>query len=103
MDQRFSFINDDKTSKLIFATTVKGPNVLYKMRVKSKTVDGNLNIEEFIDIKGWKAQGNKLSDYKLVSAKLIETEQQHDENDDENDDDDNLGNLQIGDTIELDF
>ena len=32
-----------------------------------------INIDEFIDIKGWKASGNKMSSYLRMSAFIFET------------------------------
>ncbi len=73
MNQRFKFISEHRSSKLQFASTNPDPKITYNMRVKSKTIEGELNIAEFIDIKGWKAVGNKLSDHKLSKIKEIDT------------------------------
>jgi glycosyltransferase involved in cell wall biosynthesis len=63
---------EDKGTKLIFASSKKRPNVEYKMRVKSKTMTGHLDLAGFIDVKGWKATGNKFSEYKIkVSKELV--------------------------------
>jgi topoisomerase-4 subunit A len=47
------------------------PVVEYAMRVSRKKMNGEFNLEEFIEIKGWKAIGNKFSDTKLYDIALI--------------------------------
>ena len=56
---------------MLFASTKANPRITYKMRVKGKSMDGELNLKDFIDVKGWKALGNKFSDAKLTSVKEI--------------------------------
>ncbi len=70
--QTFSFITDHPQSKLLFATSKPGVRVQYNMKVQGKIMSGELAFDEFIDVKGWKALGNKLSDYKITSVKEIE-------------------------------
>ncbi len=72
--QRFKFISDHKKSKLLFATTNTNPTVSYSMRVKSQKIEETLNLAEFIDVKGWKALGNKLNEHFLMSVKEINTD-----------------------------
>lgn len=71
---RFSFISDHKSSKLLFASVKENPRISYKVKIKSQTFEGDVNLAEFIEIKGWKALGNKLSDKKLTSIKEIRVE-----------------------------
>ena len=94
-DQRFSFITEHKQSKLVFASVAAKPKISYAMRIKGKKMEGELDIADFIDVKGWKSIGNKLSDHKLSSVKEIVTETPPESNNDEP--------VQPGDTIELDF
>lgn len=70
--QRFSFISDHKDSKCYFATTHAAPRIKYAMRVKGKKMEGELDLADFIDVKGWKAIGNKLSDHKLTKVEEVE-------------------------------
>lgn len=72
LDQRFSFLTDHSDSKLIFASVKEAPRVKYALRVKSKRLEGELDIADFISVKGWKAAGNKLSDQKVSSVEEIE-------------------------------
>jgi topoisomerase-4 subunit A len=72
-DQRFPFLTEHRRTQLLYATLgEEPPRVNYKMRIKNKPVEGELDIAEFIDVKGWKAIGNKLTEYKVSSVKEVE-------------------------------
>lgn len=71
-NQKFNYLTEHKSSKLLFASVNENPRIRYSMKVKSKKIDGEINIAEFIDVKGWKALGNKLSDQKLSGIKEVE-------------------------------
>lgn len=71
--QRFQFITDHRTSKLYFATTDTEPIIRYGIKRKNKKEVETLNISKFIDVKGWKALGNKLTEYKLISIEHSQT------------------------------
>ncbi len=86
---RFTFITENSKSKLLFASIKPHPRISYKVRIKSQTMEGEVTLSEFIDIKGWKAIGNKLSDKKLSSIKEVE--------------DKDVKKLKAGDSIELDL
>jgi topoisomerase-4 subunit A len=74
LDQRFNYLTEHPQSKLLFATTQPHPKVQYAFRHKSKKMEGSIDLVEFIDVKGWKSVGNKLSDKKLISIKLQEAD-----------------------------
>ncbi|MCB9232176.1 MAG: DNA gyrase/topoisomerase IV subunit A [Bacteroidia bacterium] len=69
LDTKFSFITEDEKSNLIFATAQYHPvvNIIYNSR---KVDDQEVKLEEFIDVKGWKAVGNKLSESKIKEVEL---------------------------------
>ncbi|WP_421797064.1 DNA gyrase/topoisomerase IV subunit A [Haliscomenobacter sp.] len=71
LKERFSYLTDHKDSRLLFATIETNPQVRYSMKLKNKKMQGELNLADFIDVKGWKALGNKLSDQKLTEVELI--------------------------------
>ena len=71
LKERFSFLTDHKDSRLLFGTVEPNPQVRYSMKLKNKKMQGELNLVEFIDVKGWKALGNKLSDQKLSEVESI--------------------------------
>ncbi|MBP6809932.1 MAG: DNA gyrase/topoisomerase IV subunit A, partial [Saprospiraceae bacterium] len=70
--QRFSYLSEHKDSKLLFASIKKEPRIEYSIKIKGKKIQGEVNLADFIDVKGWKAVGNKLSDQKLSSVKELE-------------------------------
>jgi hypothetical protein len=70
--EKFVFISDHKKSLLLFATTRPHARVSYSMKIGSKKMDGEVNLSDFVDIKGWKAMGNRVSNQKLTSVKEIE-------------------------------
>ena len=103
-DQRFTFISEAKGSKLYFATIDKNPIIKYTFKEGGKKREKELNLAEFIEVKGWKALGNKLGEFKVLSAKPVESENksQHDNTAQKSDENDN-GKFKPGDTIELDL
>ncbi|MFT6815157.1 MAG: topoisomerase-4 subunit A [Sphingobacteriales bacterium] len=67
-----SFISEEKGAKLLFVSTDAKPRikVSYK-KTKTGLPDAEeLMVDEFIDVKGWKAQGNKVST-KYDVAKIV--------------------------------
>ncbi len=71
LDLKQSFITDNRASKLLFATLLPHPVISYSMTIKGKRIDGEVDLHGFIDVKGWKSLGNRLSDEKLANVKLI--------------------------------
>lgn len=69
-DAKYSYISENEGSRLLFVTAKPGPVV--KVKYSRKTIeDQELVLEEFIDVKGWKAAGNKLTDEKLRKIELV--------------------------------
>ncbi len=73
LDQRYLFISDHKDSKLLYARPGKIPLLRYSFQVKGKKTESEVQLEEFIDIKGWKALGNRLSKYKVTKVQEDDT------------------------------
>lgn len=69
--QRYPFITEHRSSKLYFVSLEDQPKVKYGYKTKEGKIEEELDFADFIDIKGWKALGNKLSDYKVISVKEI--------------------------------
>ncbi len=60
-----SFISDHKDSKLIFASTSENPLIqveIFKGKAKVKEIL-DIDLVEFIDVKGWKSLGNRLTQF----------------------------------------
>ena len=123
LNERYSYIVEHKKSLLLFASVKANPRIQYSMKIGSKKMDGEVSLADFIDVKGWKALGNRLSDQKLTGVKEIISTSVEPENNTQEDnklsdieEDDNSdtpsvsdvkneenGKYQAGDTIEFDF
>ncbi|WKN31289.1 DNA gyrase/topoisomerase IV subunit A [Porifericola rhodea] len=74
MDRKFSFITDARSSKLLLATTMKQPQVemTYRKDGQKKHEQQIMDLDVMVDIKGWKALGNQLTQHKVKDIKLID-------------------------------
>ena len=79
LNQRFNFITDHKNSSLLYATTDEDPAVKYTYKEKKEKIEEILDIAEFIDVKGWKALGNKVCEGKVTNLSEYEEEEEEDE------------------------
>ena len=72
--KRFPFISESKGSKMVAVSTHEAPQVEIKMQreKKSEKETESILLSAFIDVKGWKATGNKLNYYK-VSEVTVKT------------------------------
>ena len=76
LDKRFLFISEVKGSKLLAVTTNPEPLVEVKFQ-RDKKADKEaekIALHEFIDVKGWKAMGNKLNYFRINSLDLLTNE-----------------------------
>lgn len=73
LDKKFVFISEQKGAKLVLATTVPQPQVEVTYMIKGvkerKTM--SVDLDMLIDIKGWKAMGNKLSPHSVKKVTLL--------------------------------
>lgn len=76
MDKRFGFISEEKGSKLVMITTVAQPQIEVHYTEKGsrerKTVTYDMDM--LIDVKGWKATGNKLSAHSVKKVVLLNSD-----------------------------
>jgi topoisomerase IV subunit A len=70
--EKFSYLTDHKSSKLLFVSVKKAARIQYSMKINSKKMTGELDVTTFVDVKGWKAAGNKFTDQLLTNIKEIE-------------------------------
>ncbi len=102
--QRFQFISDHRSSKMLLATTDSRTKVTWQDSGKNES---DFIFEEFIDVKGWKALGNKLAEgkIKILSTETVEPTNTEDTLGDEGNDtqtsQDEL--FHSGDTIDFDI
>jgi topoisomerase-4 subunit A len=75
-DKRFTFISETKSSKLLAVTAHPEPKVEMKVQrdKKSEKETEAIHLHEFIDVKGWKAMGNKLAYFKIHAVSLLTDE-----------------------------
>lgn len=72
----FSFISDSANSKLVYASILPEPHIKYSAELKGRKKEPmEVNLAEFIDVKGWKALGNKLDRRKVSAIKELKVEQ----------------------------
>lgn len=98
-NERFKFISDSNGSKLYYATALDNPVVQYSYKANGQKEEETLDLAEFIDVKGWKAMGNKLGEFKPLTTKLISSKPQEESISKK---EKNEG-FKPGDTIELDL
>ncbi|MEM6262392.1 MAG: DNA gyrase/topoisomerase IV subunit A [Bacteroidota bacterium] len=73
LNERNTYISEERGSKLILATTEPLVYVHFtETKGKSKVKEEiTLSLNEFIDVKGWKSLGNKLSRYAVSRIKQV--------------------------------
>ncbi len=73
LDKRYLFISESKNSKLWLATTQAHPQVEIETRKDKKTPPTKMvsDLDVVVDVKGWKAMGNRLSNMPVLSAILL--------------------------------
>ena len=76
ISKRFGFLPETKGTKLVVTTAGPAPRLEVKVQADKKAdrVLETLELTEFIDVKGWKAQGNKLNYYKVHQVTLLTDE-----------------------------
>lgn len=72
--KRFGFISEEGGSKLILASVNKDPRIELTHRKNSKAEKkvSEYSLVALIEVKGWKANGNRLTTDQVVKIKLIE-------------------------------
>ncbi len=73
LDKKFSFIGDAKGSKNLAVTSDSHPRIeiIHQVKDRGPLEKMVLEPEGFIDIRGWKAMGNKLPFAKVKEVKLL--------------------------------
>jgi len=90
-DKKFSFISEGKTSKLIQATTAINPDVEIKAGKKKDVEVFTFGLDEFVEVRGWKAIGNKLAYPDLISVAILESEEPEPEEEEKEEPENNHG------------
>ena len=77
MDKEFGFISEGIGSRLAVISTAESPEVeieVQKAKDKPKKIE-TVNLDDLVEVKGWKAVGNRLSEYKVTKATLVQDEE----------------------------
>ena len=61
MNKKFLFISQEKGSKLKYASFRSGETMSFKYFSNKKLQPTEINLDQFIDVKGWKSIGNKIN------------------------------------------
>jgi len=72
LDQEYVFISEHKASKLYFASLDDDPIVQYSYKKDKQKKEVDLFLADFVDIKGWKALGNKVGEFKVLKVEEME-------------------------------
>lgn len=70
--KRFLFVTESRSSKLFFISKGVQSDVNITYKEGRKHIDRKLDLINFIDIKGWKAIGNKLPVQQVVKVELVQ-------------------------------
>lgn len=76
--KRFSYLNDSKGSKLIAVSTQPEPmaEIKFQKDKKGEKLAEVIALSAFIDVKGWKAMGNKLNYFKIHQIQILKSEEE---------------------------
>ncbi|MCH7408327.1 DNA gyrase/topoisomerase IV subunit A [Belliella sp. DSM 111904] len=83
LNKKFNFISDHKQSTLTLITTAKDPQVKVELQKGKEKEFVEYDFDMLIDVKGWKAMGNKVSSHPILSLELIEPKKNEKEGEDD--------------------
>lgn len=101
INKKFSIVTDHKQSYLKIVSTESQPQVKAKLQKGKDIEEQEFDLDMLIDVKGWKAIGNKLSSHPVIEVNLIESVKQESSASDESSEGGDDEDLEIGDTIEF--
>ena len=106
INKKFLFISQEKGSKLEYASFKSGEVLSYKYFSNKKLNLSQIDLDNFIDVKGWKSIGNKIINDKIRSGtfKLLERkENKKIEKDEKKISEEKKENFDVGESIDLDL
>lgn len=104
INKKFNIISDHKQSYLKLVSSEKQPQVKVLLQKGKEQEEQEYDLDMLIDVKGWKAIGNKLSSHQILEINLIQSEPKNTEEEtisDEGDSPETEDDLEIGSTIEF--
>lgn len=86
INKKFSVVSDHKQSYLKVVSTAKQPQVKALLQKGKDQEEVEYDLDMLIDVKGWKAIGNKLSSHAILEIQLLDVKaEEQEENEDETD------------------
>lgn len=106
LNKRFSFITDHKQSYLKVVTTDTQAQLAVTLSKGKQEEQMEFDLDMLIDVKGWKAIGNKLSSHEvkeihLISSEPLEHELKQEEPEEEQPEELPKDSIEVGNTISL--
>ncbi|MBS9525141.1 DNA gyrase/topoisomerase IV subunit A [Litoribacter ruber] len=93
VNKKFNFISDHRNSQLEVVSTEEQPQVKVKLQKGKETEEVIYDVDMLIDVKGWKAMGNKLTSHTVKSISLLAPVKPKKE--------ENPADLTVGDSVDL--
>jgi len=72
LDTPYKFISDSPQSKLYFVEPGEESTIVYSIKKNKKMEEYELDLHDFVDIKGWKSIGNKMGEFKIIKIATLE-------------------------------
>jgi len=71
LDTKYHFISESDGAKLYYVSAHPKPIVKYSYKTGGEKHEGTLDFVDFIDVKGYKALGNRLIDHKVLKVTQV--------------------------------
>lgn len=104
VNKKFNIISDHKQSYLKLVSSEKQPQVKALLQKGKEKEEQEYDLDMLIDVKGWKAIGNKLSTHQVLEINLIQVEAKNPEEETatvEGDSSETDEDIEIGSTVEF--
>ncbi|WP_288372471.1 DNA gyrase/topoisomerase IV subunit A [uncultured Algoriphagus sp.] len=101
LNKKFNFITDYRSSALKLISSEKQPQVKAIVTKGKEEEEQVYDLDMIIDVKGWKAMGNKLSSYPIKSLELIAQKKEEKQSSKEEVKDEDSDEIEIGSTVDL--
>ncbi|WP_439475752.1 DNA gyrase/topoisomerase IV subunit A [Algoriphagus formosus] len=101
LNKKFNFITDNRSSALKLISSEKQPQVKAIVTKGKEEEEQVYDLDMIIDVKGWKAMGNKLSSYPIKSLELIAQKKEEKQSSKEEVKDEDSDEIEIGSTVDL--
>ncbi|MFD2201128.1 DNA gyrase/topoisomerase IV subunit A [Shivajiella indica] len=101
LNKKFNVISDHKQSQLLIVSSDKQPQVKVILAKGKEQEEVEYDLDMLIDVKGWKAIGNKLSSHKVLEVKLLDSSSEKEEESGNLSSDSTDDDIEIGSTVEF--